>query len=270
MNTFQNNNLAINLKLFKRCRFYHMFDSSNPKIFGFNVYRLSYFLFVLVEHAPLAFGNSGFFIKSDNILTPIAFCQLVYGEIQYYLSLWGAGIILYNANEIWDLFNVTRLNFFKSKHCHKNNTILYNHRTQSIRLTDYYYGFCIVVIIQWLIFPLIFNAFSTSENANERMLNVINFPYPIAKLTYNHYYYIFYVIEAILASFLMYTLFMIDIVVLSFGWIIIAQYEILAEAFSNIGFEINNQTGKTVFMIIISYFMYYEIRFFLIPNFNKI
>lgn len=247
MGTLQNNNCAINLDLFKRCRYYQMFDPNVDKIYGWNLYRFAIVAIVLIIHLLITFGNLGLFLETDYSLSMVDVFLVAYGNIHVCLSLWKISILLYNANTIWELFDVTRIDFFKSEHCIGNIKILDSHQKKTVRLTELYYFFGKMLIIEWIIFPLIVNTFTSSENANQRILNIINFPFPVNIRTYNQYYVIFYVVETILAIYVMYCILIIDIIILSFGWVIIAQYEVLIRACNDVGF--NTQISKLLSII---------------------
>lgn len=83
------------------------------------------------------------------------------------------------------------------------------------------------------------------KNDNRRLENVINRRYPITVNTYNQYYVLFYIIETIIAIKSLYLILMIDILLLSIGWAITVQYEVLAVAFKNLGHDVNFQKGET-------------------------
>jgi len=44
---------------------------------------------------------------------------------------------------------------------------------------------------------------------------------------------------------------MIDLLLLSVGWAITVQYEVLAEAFKNIGHDVDHQKGETIILTVI-------------------
>jgi len=92
--------------------------------------------------------------------------------------------------------------------------------------------------------------FYMRKNENQRLEGVLNRRYPLNVNTYNHYYVLFYALETIIGIQTIYTLLMIDILLLfSISWAIIVQYEILAVAFKNIGqHDANLYKGETTFL----------------------
>lgn len=256
MTTFDNHTVAIDLKILKQFGFYQMFDSNTKKIFGWNVYRFSFIILTVITQCLIAVGNCGFLFELDDTIDNIDLFLILFSSSFNYLTVWKVIILMFNKSKILHLLDVTDLNFLKSKHCCNNIKILYKHRNKTLKRTKFYFNFCILVIIQWVIYPIVINSFIANKNDNQRLENVINRRYPIAVDTYNQYYALFYVIEMIIAIKSIYLVLMIDILLLSIGWAINVQYEVLAVAFENIGHNVFRK-GKTTFLIFDHYFKEY-------------
>lgn len=242
MATIKAEEVIINLKLMKTCGFYYMFCPNAPTIFNWNVYRLLFFVIIVMVQCIVIFGILGLIqmIKTFNISGTFLYTYIC---IHNYQSLLKMSIFLYNANRIWKLLDVTRLNFFTSKRCRDNIQVLYKCRENTIKVTNLYFIYFIVLNIQSFIYPLVTNMFTTTENASQRAQNIVNlFQFPID--IHNQYYIIFYLMESIITIFVSYALFNIDMFLLSLCSIISAEYDVLTRAFANIGYEHESHIGK--------------------------
>lgn len=240
MATLQDHEVAINLKILKLCRFYHVFNPKGSKYFHYNIGKLSYIALSMISLCILIYGTAGFFFKPEdsNTLTNIELFVLLGIYIQGYLGLYKLYIFLYNADKIWDIFNVTRLNFLTSLQCSKNIDIMYNYKKKITKITNFFFIITFIADVQWIIFPLVFNTFTTSENiTNQRKMNIMNLEFPVTIPTYNEYYNIFYLMEMFTIIFFMYIVNISDLFLISFCMVISAQYKVLARAFKNIGYK---------------------------------
>lgn len=245
MDTFKEHEVAINLKLLKQCGFYQiMFNSSHTRIIGWNFYRFFFIIFIVITQCLIVFGNLGFFIKIDDTLSFVDYFLIIYANVHNLFLLFKMSLLINNAKQIWGIIEVAHLKFLKSTQCRKNLRVLDKHRNRVIKITNIYCIFCIIVIIQWIIFPLVIKIFKSYDQGNQRIQNIINMPYPVSIHTFNQYFIIFYIFETCMSVYLMYGLLMVDLFLLSFGWIIIAQYNVLAITFKRIGHEVTSQMGK--------------------------
>jgi len=252
METRNDHTAAINLKILKQCGFYQMFAPNSKNIFGWNVYFLSFIVLTVITQCLIGFGNLGFLFDLKDINTNVDLFLIIFATSFNYLTVLKVVILMFNKTKVLELLDVTDMKFLKSKHCRNNIEILYKYRDRALRLTNLYFNFCIFVLFQWVTFPIILNSFITFKKPdNQRLENVINRPYPIDINTFNKYYVLFYVFEAIIAIKSIYLLLMVDLLLLSIGGAIIVQYEVLASAFKNIGHNENLQNGKTKFLNVI-------------------
>ncbi|XP_026806808.1 uncharacterized protein LOC113549619 [Rhopalosiphum maidis] len=239
MAVFNDHNAAINLKILKQCGFYQIFYPNGENIFGWNIYRLSFIALTVITQCLIGFGNCGFLFDLEDTIDNIDLFLIIFSNAFNYLTLWKVIILMFYRNKILDLMDVTSLKFLNSEHCQRNIKILYKHRNRALQRSKLYFNFCILVYIPWIIYPIIINSFVANKNDNRRLENIINRRYPMAVNTYNQYYVLFYIIETIIAIKSLYLVLMIDILLLSIGWAIIVQYEVLAVTFKNIGNIIN-------------------------------
>jgi len=249
MSSFEVNDVAIDISLYKLLRFYHVFDPSSSKIFGFHFYRFTGILLTVFIQSCVLFGLSGFFMEMEDTLNYIELFEFVFVNLSNFLSVLKICIFIYKANDTWDLFEVTHTHFLKSEQCCKyRDEVLEKVRKKSIKLTNFIFGFAFMTFVIWMIYPLAVNFFmlATDQINNQRYQNIFNMRYPVTIKTYNQYYFVFYGIEVIMGAFILYNSILIDTFLVSFCWVIIAQYEILTSAFGNIGDEATFQNRKFV------------------------
>jgi len=247
METFNDQIATIDLTFLKQCGFYQMFDSNSKRIFGFNVYRLSFIVLTMITECIICFGNCGFFLKLENTFDAIDLFLITFSNLLNYSNILKVVVLIFNRKKILVLLSVTDLMFLKSKQCRDNIKILYKHRSRALQLTNIYFYISIIVLFEWIFFPIMVNSFMQYANNNQRLENVINRQYPVNVNTYNKYYILFYLFEIIIGIKSVYLFLMIDVLLLSIGWAITIQYEVLAVAFKNIGHNENFQKGKTTF-----------------------
>lgn len=236
--------VAINLKLMKLSRFYHIFNPNGTKIFNCNAYRLLLFLSGSIMNCIVVYSALGFFVELDDTLSFIDFFVTIFALMIVVFSCWRIFVFMYNVNAIHDVFSVSRFDFLKNKHCCKNLNVLSSCRDRTIGITNYFFVFSSMVMLQWILFPLGVFAFTRSEDENVRFQNILNLRFPVSTYTYNHYYFIFYLMEVVVAVFSMYAMIMPDILLMSVCWAIMGQQEVLTRAFENsTGQDDNSQKG---------------------------
>eukprot|EP00102_Acyrthosiphon_pisum_P023155 XP_016660365.1 PREDICTED: uncharacterized protein LOC107883911 [Acyrthosiphon pisum] len=233
--------VAINLELMKRSRFYHIFNPNGTKIFNCNAYRLLLFLYGSIVNCIVVFSTLGFFVEMDDTMSFTDLFVAIFVLINFFLCYWRICVFMYNVNAIYDVLSVSRFDLLKSKHCCKNVNVLNDYRDRTIKITNYFFLFSSTVMSQWIIYPLVVIAFTMPEDEYGRFQNIMNLRYPVSTYTYNQYYFIFYLMEVMVAIFTMYAMIFPDILLMSVCWAIIAQQEVLTQAFKNIGHEDNSQ-----------------------------
>lgn len=249
MKSFKPHEVAFNLVLFKKLRYYHIFNTNSTKVLNYNVYRLGLVALTTIVLCVTVFGLLGFVTKMEDVVDDIVLLQIISAEIHNFLSLFKLNMCLYHANKIWDVLSVTRIDFLTSKQCSNHINILHRYRNTSIKIT-YFLSFIYVLTTSvWLITPLLFNTFMGTPEAERirRYDNIFNFRFPVTINTYNHYYFLFYFTEGIIILFIGYGIFIIDLLLISISYVLIAQYEIHAQAFNSIRQNLQDlQNGKYI------------------------
>lgn len=244
---YNSRNVAINMALFQRLRFYHMCHPNTKRIFGYNIYWLSCVTICLFVQTLVIFGTTGLFVKMEDALLQLDSIDIfthILVIINFYICLWKTTVILYKTDEIWDVIKVSQINFFTSEYCTRNINILLECRNRTIKLTNFYSILVICVGFQWAIYPAMVMLFK-NHNADYRKRNIFDLQYPYITLhAYNQYFFVFYAIEFLIIVYLMYTTIMVDTFLMSFCWNIMAQYKILYRAFEDIGNEDTSRIGK--------------------------
>jgi len=177
MDTSNEKNILINLQLLKWFQFYQVFDSSGTKIFGWNGHQLCFIVATVISLFLFCYGIAGFFFNNKcNIITNDLFLIFVVNT-QVLLSIWKLFVYLNNRNKFLDLIKITQINFLKSDQC-------FNYHDKTITFTNYILIFEIVLILQWLIFPLVYNKFIVLENSDvvPRTLSTSVSTYPHKRL----------------------------------------------------------------------------------------
>lgn len=236
MNLLKSNEVAINLKLFKLLRFYHLLNPSSRKVFNINFYRLTIIFFTIIFVFFTIYGQFGWFIKMDDHIDDITILMSIFHDTMSLTIVLKIILFVYNADEIWDIFIMTRVHLLKSNKCQKNVHMLQKYGKLSIRITQTISIALIGTVFIWGALPFVLNLIF-AHKTNQRMENILNHRFPVTIYTYNNYFILFYIIELALLSFALIIFLANDFFIISFGFNIMAQYEIITMAFEDIGYE---------------------------------
>lgn len=234
--------VTVNLALFNKMYFYRLFDPSSKKIFNCNVYQLILVFINFMVACFLISGHLGYFIDREFTTDNIVILQIIFVNIINVLSLLKTIIFVYKAKDIWNLFNVTRVNFLASKQCHNYIDVHKNYGDISTKLTYLlsFMGFAGAFV--WGLYPLVMYAISNGDmneenTTNLRIENIMNLPFPVtAVYTYNNYFIFFYILELSNLIFNVFIHAVYDIFIVTFSFALIAQYEIITKAFEKMGY----------------------------------
>jgi len=249
MSSLEINDVALNLALFKRLRFYHVLEPNGIKFFNYNVYRIIYIILIACIIFVNLCGLLGFILRTEDNFDEIGFIQLIYCHLHSLQIVFKISVCIYNADKIWNVLDVTRINFIKSTLCSKYIKILYESRDISTKITNFLCVFITITISVWLIFPLLLNIMTIDGN-KQRYENIFNFRFPVTIHVFNYYYIFFYATEAIVLLYVGYSILIIDILLISLVYVFTAQYRIHAKAFENIGHEQEFQHSKYIKQIL--------------------
>lgn len=244
--TLNARDVTINLKLMRTVRFHHLLDPDGvTTMFGWNVYRLSFVAVTTFVQCVMTTGLVGFFLDPDDVTDYIDLCVLVQVYYQYIVCVLKFAVLLYKADEVRDVCDVARLMFLTSKRCREHVGILDRCRRQTATITDTLAAFSLIVLMCWLIFPATMNAFGTHGGSEVRRLSsIINLRYTSSARTHNRYFVVFYAMEGVVGTYIMYVLAVTDVLLLSICLAIVAQYEVLTRAFESVGYDEKDQHGN--------------------------
>lgn len=220
-----------------------MFDTSSAKIFNVNGHRLAWILITFSIQIIIAFGLVGFFVETEDTVDEILLMHLLLYYINNCMCLFKIIVFVRKADCIWQLFDVSKMNFIDNRRCRKHVEILRKYRALSVKLTDFFSNYAIIATVGWALSPLVVN-FSSANDDSKRFENVFNFRFPVTTFVYNNYYFAFYLMELVVTVYLVYTYVVFDLFVFSFCYTIIAQYEVIALAFENIGYNLPKSTSR--------------------------
>lgn len=237
---------AFNLALCKKIGLCHIFDPNNPKIVNYHVYRLTYVIISVIVLCINVCGILGLLTNMEDVINDIDLILIICVETYDFLSVLKVIICMHYANGIWYLLGNTCVHFFTSEQCITHINVLQLYRKRSIQITNLIFGLYVMTGIMSLVSPLVLNALymATFKAEEQRYENIFNLRFPVTINTYNDYYYIYYLFESLLVLFMLHTTSIIDILLISISYGLIAEYEVLARAFENIGHEEEHQNGK--------------------------
>jgi hypothetical protein len=260
MDTYKDSEVIINLKLLKLSRYYNLIDPNGKKIFGYNISRLIFTIIFVINFTLFVYSNLGFVVNVDYKLSSADFLLIIVINVIIFLVFFETCLLLYRLENLVDLLDVTRIDFLKSELCCKNNNILYDCRNRIKKYTDFYFIFNATTGIQWILFGLLKNVlFFDHENVNTRIPNIINMPFPVNTAVYNQYYILFFIIEFMFILMLAYCFNMIDMFLLSYGWILVFQYNVLCLTFKDLKHENKRLTGNNILKFLLIHFIVLEL-----------
>lgn len=264
MSPFEHTEVAINVPLFKLFCFYHLFNPNIKTIFNCNPYRLIIVLLVFSIQCFLILGVIIFLtgIQKDDFDHTHKFHVMLF-VLMDTVNMIRVFTFIHKANDIWDLFDVTRINFLTSKQCHKYIGLLRKYRQKSIQMTNIFFLLFVFTVTVWIFFPFI-NYFKNiwtfgikdanirDSMNNKRTENILNCMFPVSIHVYNTYYLIFYFIELMMTAVILCIQFFYQMFFISLSAVFIAQYEVIAQAFINIDYSKRiNSIGETNIFILI-------------------
>ncbi|KAE9536449.1 hypothetical protein AGLY_007238 [Aphis glycines] len=238
-NIFNGRPVALNLSTYKQLGYYQLLDPKGPYLYGCHFYRTILKIFLLVVQFITIFGVMGFFIeiedsdanngKSNSFELIIILTNCTLSSLKIYT-------LISNTKITWDLFDLTCIDFLKcSRH---SELIMENFVTRckkSTEITKWIARSFLIGLILWVMGPFIANEEYTAPNASHRYQNIINIKFPVTVKTYNNYYFVFYLMEVAVGFCIVYGSILVDAFLMSFCWIISAQYQSVTKAFATFG-----------------------------------
>lgn len=231
--------MTLNLKYFKQYFFYQLFDPESPKLYNYNIYTTINVVFIFSVLSFMCFSMISFCIRiEDATIDSMTLLNSINMYSIIIISSLKICVFLFKADTIWNLFDVSRIDFLSSKLCRNRITLLYEYRKKSIKYTNLFQYIINVTLTIWLTIPLLLKFYVVPDNMNLQYCpNILNLRYPVTTSFYNQNFYTFYVMELIITVYIAYYSIFIDNFIISICMAIIAQHEIITRAFENIGHE---------------------------------
>jgi len=124
MKFLQDHEVAINLALFKRYQFYHIFNPNGSKLLNYDTYKLTNVMFIVAVTTYNIFSAMCFFTDSVKNIDSIDLLLMIFIYSVVVISLLKISVLLYDSDQIWELFDLARFDFLTSRRCRKNVGIL--------------------------------------------------------------------------------------------------------------------------------------------------
>lgn len=240
---FDGRRVAFSLSPYKQLGFYQILDPNGPHLYGYHILSTILKIFLLFVQCITIFGVLGFFIEIEDdevnydesntfeIIIILTNCTLSSLKIYTLLS---------NAKLIWKFFDLTCVDFLKSsQHNNGIRTKFTKRCKRSTTITNWIARCFLMGMILWFMGPFIANnkQFEPLHIARGRYQNIINIKFPVTVNIYNKYYYVFYFMEISIGFCIVYGSVLVDAFLMSFCWIIAAQYQSITTSYEIFGHD---------------------------------
>lgn len=251
---FNGRPVVLNLSMYKQLGFYQLLDPKGPHIFGYHIYRTVIKIFLLIVQFITIFGAIGLFIdeedsgatfgKSYSFEIIIILTNCILSSLKMYM-------LVSNSNIIWNLFELTCVDFLKCSQHSKSITANFVKRCKkSTTITKWIARSFLIGLILWMMGPFITDKKYEEPNASHRYLNIINLKFPVTVNIYNDYYFVFYLMEVAVGFCIVYGSVLVDAFLMSFCWVISAQYQSVTKAYETLGYnELGSEKSEDISIV---------------------
>lgn len=243
MNELKSENVAVNLSLFKLFGVHRILDLNRSRsVFNVfdckcNIYGLAVIAIASISLVICLVTFFNMFVEIHNdVIQNLELMQILLLYVFVILEVLIAYTFVFNAKNVWNLLDVARIDFLSSRICRKYVCVLWKYRNNSIVITNSFVVCVNVVITIWIMYPFVVTSVS-SDAADHRKENIFNLHYPVTSRVYNDYYPMFYMMEMFITIQGVYIFSFFNIYFLSFCCVFIAQYEVIALAYEDIGYD---------------------------------
>lgn len=250
---FNGRKVALNLTMYKQLGFYQLLDPNGPKIYGYHIYSTVLKTFLIAVQFISIFGALGFFIEmndtvgADNKKT--SSFEIIVILTNCTLSSLKMYTLLSNADVIWNMFDITCINFLQ---CVQNSEIitkkLVKRCVRSTKITSLIAYSFFGGMILWIMGPWFIANEKHSDPLNNivsrRHENIINIKFPVTVKIYNQYFFAFYIMEIAIGFCIVYGSILVDAFLMSFCWIISAQYQSVTSAYKAFGHDLKSLNSE--------------------------
>lgn len=219
--------------MFVRFRLYHMFDPDAAEFRGRNAYRLACVLLIAFVQCSCMFGTLGFVAgTADGTVSHVDAFLVAMSQVQVHQCTVKIALLLARADTVWSALDVARLRFLRSRPCRDRADMLHRYRDRAAHNARLYVTLIAAVFGQWIAFPLAYNAFAAPLT---RPAAVLGWRYPVTARAGHRYYAAFYALESVICLFCLYCVVVVDTLLVSLGWAVVAQYRVVCAAFGAVG-----------------------------------
>jgi len=132
--TCNDRRMPIDLSVYKQLGFYQLIDSNGPRVRGYHLCRTCLKIVLVIVQFIVIFGVSGFFIESQDTAKTISNSfELIIILTNCTLSSLKMYTIILNADLIWNIFEITSVDFLR---CPRRSKSMYISRTGIPDLPD--------------------------------------------------------------------------------------------------------------------------------------
>jgi len=187
--------ITVYIKLFRWCGLYQLVHPEGPRVFGYRLYGLINIVLVVFTTTFTALGFVGFVYKLEesfdtgfqNMQRLFATACIVVGNLKITTIIW-------NADKIYELFNIAHETFLLSKHLKKNNTHVKS-SGHFWRTFPWYFVLLYTSLFLWVTTPVILNLYFVDESEliamNVPKPNFFHLKYPVRTTIYNSYFKVY-------------------------------------------------------------------------------
>lgn len=245
-------NYAISFFPLKYIGFYQMVNPNSPKMFGYYNSHMIHIFLIMLTTIVTVIGLTGFVYNNDEPLkNEFQYMQIYFTSTLQMFANIKSIMIICNADEVWKTFFVANETILSNKYCKKNRWKIMNSKEYSRRTLILYVFVFFMTAMFWILLSIFLNIVEPATNKYIRKINIFNLKYPIKVETYNKYYSVVYIIEAILCFYCAFGLVAFDVFILAELQLISTQFEILSSVYEDSVNIDENEDGKSIYYFII-------------------
>lgn len=240
--------LALDLSAYRQLGFYQLLNPNGPRVYGHHVYGSALKLFLLVVQLVVIFAAIGFFAGAgddgDGTTSPFEIIIILTNCTLSSLKMY---MLVRNADVVWELCEMACADFLR---CSRRDAAIERDLAKRWRrataVTNAIARSFLVGMLLWFYGPFIDRGGDDAGGtcAARRRKNIINARYPVTAEFYNEYYFAFYSAEAAVGFCIVYGSVLVDAYLMSFCWIISAQYQSVVTAYEKFGHDETEFAGE--------------------------
>lgn len=256
MDTFNGRPAVLDLSMYKQLGFYQLLNPMGLRVYGHHVCSTVMKIFLLFVQFIVIFGAIGFFVEIEDNETKISNSfELIIILANCTLSSLKIYTLVTNADVVWELFKMTDDDFLQCyRHSERITRDLVNSWKWSTTITNLIARSFLAGMFLWILVPFINREDHSEESiCSRRYQNMLNVNFPVTTEFYNDYYFAFYSMEVAIGFCIVYGSVLADALLMSFCWIISAQYQSVTTAYEMFGHDDETELQNSESIIIFEY-----------------